>query len=208
MTMTLVALLLIAFASIEFGSVAGQVLDQTGKPVEGVQIFALPMAKGNLSGKVMFTVSGAGGTFLLNRVQTGLNMICVAKEVELYPDTRFAASTDDITLNPLIRVQRDETTKDVSIQLGRKGIRLIGTIVDQKTGLTVKNTDLLLYWADDPGKSVETTADLEGRFEFVVASRRLRLKVSAPGYKQWMSPVILAGPGETREFTVTLEPTT
>ena len=165
------------------------------------------MEKPDIIGKVMSTVSGQDGKFLLNRVQTGLNMVCFAKEAELYPDTRFAVSTDDITLNPLIRVKRDETTTDVSIRLGRKGVRLIGKIIDQKTGLTAKNTDLLLYLADEAGKSTETTADLAGGFEFVVAPKRLRLRVSAFGYKEWTSPVILASPGETKELSVTLQPT-
>jgi hypothetical protein len=215
--MSLALFLLIAIGSLacaqqpndtlEFGSVAGQVVDQTGKPVEGVQIFALPMEKASVNGKVMFTVSGQDGKFLLSRVQTGLNMICFAKLVELYPDTRFAASTDDITLNPIVSVKRDETTQDVLIRLGRKGARLLGKISDRKTGQMVKNTHLLLSWADDSGKSIETTADLEGRFEFIVAPKRLRLEVSAPGYKQWISPAILVAPGETRQLTVTLEPT-
>ena len=133
--MKLVTALFIAFtsltsaqpeiAALEFGAIAGQVADQTGKPVGGVRVFALPMEKPDISGKVMSTVSGQDGTFLLNRVQTGLNMICFEKEAELYADTRFAVSTDDITLNPLIRVKRDETTTDVAIRLGRKGQQLL-----------------------------------------------------------------------------------
>jgi hypothetical protein len=216
--MTLLCVLLIGFVSLacaqqeieplEFGSVAGEVVDQNGKPAKGVQISALPMEKTHVMGKVIYAVSGPDGKFVLSQVQSGLNMICFAKETELYPDTRFSASTDDLSLNPIVKVKRDETTTGVIIQLGRKGVKIIGKIVDKRTGLIVQKTGLLLYWSDEPSKSVETTAALDGTFEFVVAPKPLRLEVSAPGYKHWVSPVILAGPGETKELRVNLEPVT
>src|SRR5690348_2740309 len=97
-SMTLLSVLLIGFVSLayaqqeieslEFGSVAGQVVDQNGKPVQGVQIFALPMEKADVNGKVVFTVSRPDGKFVLDPVQSGSNLICFAKETELYPDTR------------------------------------------------------------------------------------------------------------------------
>ena len=190
----------------EFGSVAGHVVDGQGTPIEGVQVYALPLEKPNLNGKVIFAITGPDGGFLLNQVQTGSNMVCVAKETDLYPDTRFTVSTDDITLNPIVRVRLGETTEGVLVTLGRKGFKLVGKIVDNGTGLIVQDTVLLLYWADDPNKSIETTADLWGQFEFVAAPRSLRFEVSAPGYRPWISPVIQTAPGEIKKLTVRLQP--
>src|SRR5258708_25227852 len=190
----------------EFGSVAGHVVDRQGKPMEGVQVSALPLEQINLTGKAIFATTGSDGGFLLHQVHTGWNMVCVAKEADLYPDTRFTVSTDDITLNAIVRVRPGEAAAGVFVMLGRKGVKLVGSIVDNPTGLMVQDTALLLHWADDPSKSIEATADLEGQFEFVVAPRPLRLEVSAAGYRRWISPVIQTEPGEKKSLTVRLQP--
>jgi hypothetical protein len=190
----------------EFGSVAGHVVDREGKPMEGVQVSALPLEQINLTGKAIFATTESDGGFLLHQVHTGWNMVCVAKETDLYPDTRFTVSTDDITLNAIVRVRPGEAAAGVFVMLGRKGVKLVGKVVDNGTGLMVQDTVLLLYWADDPNKSSETTADLEGQFEFVVAPRPLRLEVSANGYRRWISPVIQTEPGEMKKLTVRLDP--
>jgi hypothetical protein len=192
-----------------FGTVQGQVVDEVGSPLVDARVYAEPVDSGVVqSGKLRFAKTKPDGTFILEQVEVGANVICASKEQALYPDTGAAALALDYHDLPRIEVQEGKLTPSVTVRL-TKGGKLTGLVLNSANGDPVQNSRIRLTRIDDPALFVSTGPDEQAHFEFVIPSKAFRLQVTAPGYKTWNSdehggPILIA-PESTKEFRVSLQ---
>jgi hypothetical protein len=105
---------------------------------------------------------------------------------------------------PIITVD-DREVSDVRVKLGAKGGILEGTLVDRMTGSPIEKGKVIIADARSPAIFMEVFANKEGRFQFVVPNKAIRISASAPGYPVVVSGdwITLAG-GEHRNITIEL----
>ena len=106
---------------------------------------------------------------------------------------------------PIITVD-DRELSDVRVKLGAKGGIIEGTLVlIGQTGSHIEKGKVIIADARNPAVFIEGFANKEGRFQFVVPNKAIRISASAPGY-----PVVVAGDwitlagGEHRNITIEL----
>jgi hypothetical protein len=192
-----------------FGAVQGQVVDELGKPLADARVYAEPVdSKDVRIGKLRFVTTKQDGTFILEQVEVGTNVICASKEQALYPDTGAAALAIDYHALPRIEVQEGKLPPSVTVRL-TKGGTLMGLILDSATGDPVQNSRIRLTRIEDPSLFISTGPDEQAHFKFVIPSKTFRLQITAPGYKAWNSgehggPILVA-PESTKEFSVRLQ---
>jgi 5-hydroxyisourate hydrolase-like protein (transthyretin family) len=201
--------MLLAFRPSGYGAVRGKVVDELGKPLSGVKVYAEPVkAEDALTGKLLFVTTNENGDFTLEQVVTGENVICASKEEAFYPDTGAAVLATDVSALPRVHVEEGKVTPSVTVRIS-KGGKLIGSILDSLSGQPVKDSRIRLTRGDDPRLYMSTGPDEQARFEFVVPSKPFRLEVTASGYKTWRSDdhggPILAEPESTKEFSIRLQ---
>ena len=117
-------------------------------------------------------------------------------------DPNFLLSKDPHSDFPIITVERPGTV-GCQVKLGAKGGILEGTLVDRMTGSHIEKGKVIIADARNPAVFMEVFANKEGRFQFVVPNKAIRISASAPGY-----PVVVAGDwitlagGEHRNITI------
>jgi hypothetical protein len=189
-----------------FGTVQGRVIDEHGEPLPGAKVYADPVeVKDVRIGKMRFFITKDDGTFTLEQVVPGLNLICASKEEALFPDTGAAAFAVNLEMLPRVRVEQGKLTAGVTVQL-TKGGKLSGSISDSLSGQPVTDSRIHLSRIDDPRLFVSTGPDETGHFEFVVPSKPFRLQVTASGYRTHEHVgEILVERASTKEITVRLQ---
>jgi hypothetical protein len=197
------------YVSLGYGTVQGKVIDEQGKPVQGVKVYAEPAnMEGSSMGKLIFVTTNEHGDFKLEQVLPGENLICTSKEESLYPDTGAAALAVDIEALMRVRVEEGKVSPKITVQI-IKGGKLVGSILDDLNDQPLKDSRIRLTRGDDPRLFMSAGPDEQGNFEFVVPSKPFRVEVTASGYKTWRSDdhggLVLAEPGSTKEFQIRLE---
>lgn len=192
-----------------YGTVQGKVVDELGKPLSGVKVYAETVkAEGAPTGKLLFVLTNENGDFTLDHVFAGENVICASKEEAFYPDTGTAALATDLSALPRVDVEEGKLTPNITVRI-IKGAKLTGSILDAVSGEPVKDSRLRLTRGDDPRLYISTGPDEQAHFEFVVPSKPFRLEVTASGYKTWRSSdnggIILAEPESIKEFSIQLQ---
>ena len=191
--------------STTFGIVQGRVIDERGDPLPNAKVYAEPVEANGSTGKMHFAITKQDGSFSLDEVVTGMNVICASKEEALFPDTGAAAFALSLNALPRVRVQEGRVTPDVTVQL-TKGGKLTGSISDSSNGQPVAASRIRLSRIDDPTMFVSTGPDEAGHFEFVVPSKPFTFEVTAASYRSYEYPgPLLVETASTKEITVHLQ---
>jgi hypothetical protein len=165
------------------------------------------MAQPRSWASTIWVITKEDGTFILEQVVPGLNLICASKEEALFPDTGAAAFAVNFEMLSRVRVEEGKLTAGVTVQL-TKGGKLIGSISDSLNGQPAKDSRIRLTRIDDPRLFVSEGPDELGHFEFVVPSKPFRLQVIAGGYRTYEHVgAILVERASTKEITVRLQRT-
>ncbi|HYE65559.1 MAG TPA: carboxypeptidase-like regulatory domain-containing protein [Pyrinomonadaceae bacterium] len=201
------------------GAIAGQVVDSAGNPVAGATVSAVPenQTAGGMP-PITFTAASTdeGGRFYLEGVTPGTYIIYAAKESAGYPSTSFNFFVADPRSAPKVTVGEQQVAQNVLVRLGPKAARLVGRIVDAKTGQPVDRAEIFLTRADNPNNYHITGPNRPGGdFQLLVPSIAFKIKVSAPGYQDWYfgndgkkerASVMQIAPNATQELTIALRP--
>lgn len=186
--------------------VAGIVITPDGSTVPNASVEAVRLPRENENGNVgqlRWTQADNEGRFRIT-LSPGRYEIRAKDESEGYPDPNFLLSKDPHSDFPIITVD-DRELSDVRVKLGAKGGILEGTLVDRMTGSHIEKGKVIIADARNPAVFMEVFANKEGRFQFVVPNKAIRISASAPGY-----PVVVAGDwitlagGEHRNITIEL----
>lgn len=201
------------------GSIAGMVLDDSGRPIAGATVNAIPASQSGagVAPPVAFTSArtDASGRFLLENVTPGRYVLNAAKEDEGYPSTSLAFFAGGGRTTE-IKVNERQAAQNVMVQLGPKAARLTGRVVDGVTGQPIANAEMTLTRADNPNNYHITGPNRPGAdFQLMVPSAPFTLKVTAPGYEDWyfgkdgtraQAAMIQIEPSTTRELVIALRP--
>lgn len=195
-----------------FGEVRGRVVDGTATPIEGAIVSSETTEEdgGNGEAGILQTATtNKHGEFVLARVPEGVNLILASKAGDYYPDVRFAFFATDASAFPRVRVAPGAVVDNVVVRLTQKGGRIVGRIVDSRTGEPVIACRIHLRRQDDPGLTLSIGPDMQGRFDLVVPARPFFMEVSAPGYRTWSLPkekgAVSVAPESVTEQPVLLE---
>lgn len=196
-----------------FGGIEGRVVDLEGRSISGARVYAFPV--GRPASRQPTTYTDDKGHFYLIPVAVGENMVHAAKEDEGYFDTFFAFFSVDPRANPNVMVYDQRITNGIVVQLGQKGARLVGEVLDARTSQPIPDATLHLAREDGPKNFLDTVLERgTGKFRILVPPIGFRLKVSAPGYKDWYygkdgskerAEVIRLTPNATKELLIPLQ---
>ena len=186
--------------------VTGIVTALDGSAVANASVEAVRLPSGNEDVNVTqprWAQADDEGKFRLT-LSPGQYEIRAKDETDGYPDPNFLLSRDPHSDFPIITVDGGELS-EVRVKLGTKGGILEGKLIDHTTGSAIEKGKVIIADARNPGVFIEVFTKKEGRFQFAVPNKPLRVSGSAPGYEVadlggW---VTLAG-GEHRNVTIEL----
>ena len=202
----------------QFGAIEGRVLDTQGNPIAGAKVDTYPLDRPDASAPPITYVAYTDekGRFFLDGVLPGRHMVYASKEDQGYPDTFFAFFVADPEAVPKVSVSDKQVTQGVDIRLGEKAAKLVGRVMDARTGQPVEDAEIIFYRADNPSISYTTGPnESEGRFRRLIPSIPFKIKVSAPGYEDWyyrkegaqdQADVLLLAPNAVEELNISLRP--
>ena len=198
----------------QFGAIEGHIVDETGRGIAGAMVTAIPAGQ---IGPVTQTVARADahGRFMLIDLPPGTYLLYAAKEEAGYLSTSYSFFVVNPAAIPKVSVLAQQITQDVVIRLGAKAARLVGRVLDAETGQPIQRAEMMLIRADDPGKYHLTGPNKAGGiFQLIVPTVPFKIKVSAPGYRDWYygsdgtrekSYVMLIAPDTTKELIIPLQ---
>jgi len=172
------------------GTIRGRVVDDQNRPVDGAavesQIIDRPPSGFVLltdSGELFRPVTNAGGEFILRNVEAGRNRVCASKVSAGYPDTTVGWFAVD-TPCPVVTVKEGEVVTGVLLRMGPRAPRVLGRVVDGRTGAPVTEAYVRAYQGSDSPVFIPTRVNKNGYFELLVPfDEPFRLQVFADGYQ-------------------------
>ncbi len=196
-----------------FGAIEGRVLDQEGKALSGAIVEIDPVDEPVVANSLPRTTTDEQGRFFLDGIPTGTHLVYASKEEEGYPPAYMAFFVGDKESIPKVTVHNKEVAEGVEVRLGPKASRVVGQVKDAETGRPVEGAEIIFYRENNPESYFSFGLNEEGKFQQLIPSAPLRMKVSAPGYEDWyygkgglkeQSEVIQMAPNTTKEFTIYL----
>lgn len=162
----------------------GLVVDEHGRPVEGVVVSAPPIRHGPM------TIEGertdAWGHFRLSSVEPGWVRLTTRKEDDGYPNTLDSALLGpDYPKPPQLLIGPGETVSDVIVRVGPRCGTVVGVIKDATTGRPLPEAWAKFSREDDPEDWFSVAPDEEGGFRLVLPEVAYTLEVTAPHFKTW-----------------------
>lgn len=199
-----------------FGAIEGRVVDADGHPLAGAAVEVRPADQTVVSGALPIAYTDDAGKFFLDGITPGTHMIYASKEDESYPSTFLAFFVADPASIPKVTVYNKQVTEGTLVRLGPKAARLVGRVVDARTGQPVEEAEIVLYREDNPDNYFSFGLNMDGgRFQRLIPPIGFRMKVSSPGYDDWFygqdatpvqSEVIRVEPDTTKELLISLRP--
>jgi len=208
--LAIVMLLTSALAQVQ-GTIAGTVVDETGKPVAGAKVHIAQKDVLVVHQIVQYHETDDGGHFRIPHVPWGTYVVVAGKESAGYPAPVFAAFYSSYTL-PNVTLREDFPSADIVVRIGPKaGILDIEPVADQATGKEIRSASVTLRRAEDP--HLFLSASTTQRRVFVPAFTEVLIEITAEGYKPWPPPdqaategKILLKPEQVQKLRVTLQP--
>lgn len=194
------------------GAIEGRVVDAEGHPVTGVRVYTNLITEPGTRGPITFT--DTDGKFFLTNLRSGTHMIHAVKETDGYADTLFAFSVVTLESVPKVAVREGQTTRGVTVNLGPRSARLVGQVVDSETRLPIPNAQITLDRSDAANPNMYISFSAKS-FDVLVPPVGFRIKVSAPGYREWRyqsktgkntTESLILKTGAVKELMVHLQP--
>ena len=187
------------------GSILGNVTDQAGAVVPGVEI-EVKSQETNFARK---TVTNTQGFFLIDRLDFGSYYVGAMKEEEGYGSSDSSFFNDNPP--PMAQITAQHRSADVVVNLGPKAGTLTGTISDALTAKPIP-AGFDLAQVKDRTKWMGTSAAPNFRV-LIPSSKEIDVRVSAPGYEAWVYPdptipsqVLRMDPGSEMHLDIKLKP--
>lgn len=198
------------------GIISGTVLDQYGRPFQGVQVCTYmttaPSGSKEARGGCPVT-SDADGQFRIEHMAVGTFGVEAIKPEDGYVAFAGTSVREIVTLSP------SQLSATVVLKLGPKPGVLLPNVKDKVTGKPIVSVQYNWEIQDSskPNQSYsggEMIDQRNGR-ALVPPGKSLRLTISASGYKKWIyhdladpsrPELIRLQPGEEKELPVELEP--
>lgn len=165
-----------------FGAVEGMVMNATGRPVAGAKVYAAPVGREDLRGRLTTATSDQEGRFVIPHVLAGTAMIMARKEEEGYCNTLYALFVENLATLPTVTVAEGQVSRGVSVVLPSCA-KLNGTVKDRKSGALIPEAHIRLSREDNPHLDLRMSVD--GQFQFVLPKLPYTIEVDAPGYRAW-----------------------
>jgi hypothetical protein len=189
------------------------VLDEEGNPLAGAMVDIHPIGETVIAGSLPVAYTDEQGRFFLDGVTPGTHMIYASKEEGGYPSSYLGFFIDPSVV-PKVTVYNKRVTEGVIVRLGSKAARLAARVVDAETNQPIQDAEIILYRTENPSDYFSFGLNQSGgRFQRLIPSLSLHMKVTAPGYEDWFygengtqekQGVIQVAPNTTKELLIAL----
>lgn len=196
-----------------YGAIEGRVLDAESNPLAGAMVDLHPIEETVIAGSLPVAYTDEQGRFFLDGVIPGTHMIYASKEEAGYSSSYLGFFIDPSVV-PKVTVYNKQVTEGVILRLGSKAARLAARIVDAETNQPVEDAEVILYRTENPDDYFSFGLNQSGgRFQQLIPSLPLKMKVTAPGYEDWFygengtqekQSVIEVAPNTTKELLIAL----
>ena len=161
---------------------SGVIVRGDGRPVSGVKVYAFNPDVAT-AGKIIYDLSDGDGSFRVENVVPGLNMICTTKPEDFYPDTAWGVNSPPGREAPVVDVKAGQTVRGVRVAI-YPGRRIQGVVRDAVTGGAIRSR-VVMNRAGAPENYEEETTATDGAFSYVVSMAPMEMRVTAQGYQDW-----------------------
>lgn len=166
------------------GSVQGRVLNRDGQPVPKVKIY--PIAEnGGYMGTPPWARTDESGNFVLRGLIPGDNRLFVVDTESGFPDGRYGIFAGDPSLYSVVKIEGGQTIGGVVLTMPRKGAVFSVMLIDAETEQPVLSARIRVTRPDLPQAFLDSSPDLQGRFEIVLPELPFRVEIRAPNYEAW-----------------------
>jgi len=194
------------------GRIEGIVLYESGIPVKGATVSALPLDR-VLAGIVPHADTDDFGRFQIGHLWLGKFAVTAKKEAEAYPDVGKGFYYDGKIAPTTLSFSHLSTT--MSIILGPKAGVLVGTVTDAVTA-SLLNPCIDFHRASNPNNFLSGTGLVNAHYRVLVPSNReVVMKIWKEGYLPWYYPgannksgarPLNLKPGEEKTLNIRLQP--
>ena len=182
--LVLISTSLLAQDSTHTGIIRGIVLDAAGQPVEDARVKA--NFSGGFSGIVPSARTDKSGHFVIERLPWGGWYVTASKEQDGYADESNAFYGGFSPTAVTVDLNAGMSEQTVTVLLGRKAGRIIGTIADAEDGKFVEPC-ARLQWKTVPSISWQGYGLLKSKFNLLIpADTDVTLMIWAWGYEPWV----------------------
>ena len=187
----------------ELGKIMGIVVDENCVPVIAAKVSVDRADQTQFHSLLRSIDTDSAGRFVIGRLAFGQYKVFAKQEQLGYPDTRWSFYSGDVFAHAT--VNSTHPTADVQIKIGPKAGLLTGSVSDALSGAPVPAA-FKLTRVDAPNDWISTSMPPSYRVLLPPATR-VRLEVSAPGFKAWAYPDTLRlQSGIERRLDIALEP--
>lgn len=193
--------------------VSGLMQDVGGQYARGVRVCA--RLEGQAQNRVVdCAVSDAEGRFTLKLREAGRYWLFTDNTAEGYVPLSNPFYMHASASVPVVTLDDENASRQVTITVGPKAGRLVFTISDASVNLPVENATVRMCKANAPRICINPSAkDAEGKFRLLAPLVPFTLKITADGYDDWHGPSggdapgtpLDIGPGQKLEFSVFLK---
>jgi hypothetical protein len=182
--LVLISASLLAQDSQRTGIIRGIVLDATGQPVEDARVRA--NFTGGFDGIVPSAQTDRSGHFVIEHLWWGGWYVTASKEQDGYADESNAFYGGFSPTAVTVDLNAEMPKQTVTVLLGRKAGRIIGTIADAENGKPIEPC-ARLQWKTVPSISWRGYGLLKSKFNLLIpADKDVTLMIWAWGYEPWV----------------------
>jgi hypothetical protein len=200
------------FPAVPSGVITARVVDQGGNPVPGAVVQMAPADGSVLAMAVPECLTDEAGVCSCERLPFGRYSGTAAKVADGYPDVSFSLYGRG-EKPPIAEITPQTPIASISITLGPRAASIAVKVIDEATGLAIKNPTVVLRSAAAPSIFLSTGSNSDSKI-LIPADEDIIVEVSAEGYKTCR---VATQPGathanalrlrseETRQFTISLK---
>jgi hypothetical protein len=182
--LALISASVLAQDSKRVGIIRGIVLDANGQPVEDATVRA--NFRGGFSGIVPSARTDKSGHFAIQELVLGGWYVTASKEQDDYPDESNAFYGGFNLSAATVDLSADIPEQTVTVLLGLKAGRIVGTIADAETGKPIEPC-ARLQWKTVPAISWRGYGLLKSKFNLLIpADTDITVMIWAWGYDPWI----------------------